>query len=96
MLSTTQGEKRKHERTPAPMVGLFQVYKYARLGTGPCFGASLLRDISQGGVSINMDRAIPVGELVKLENRTVCYTARVRSCTRTDLGYKMGLQFIRR
>ena len=56
-------------------------------------GRTVLEDLSQGGVGIKMDHAIPIGQKVYLQNRYISCAGKVCYCARGELGYKIGLQF---
>lgn len=83
---------RRFERKPPPQVGLLDV-SYERSGRRQKIAASILLDISLGGVGIQLDRRVHAGEILHLSNRFVNYTARVCHCTANKSGYKVGLEF---
>lgn len=83
---------RRYERKPAPEVGLVEVF-CERSGRKQKIAASILLDISRGGVGIQVDRRVHIGEVLHLSNRFITYTARVCHCTPNKTGYKVGLEF---
>jgi hypothetical protein len=90
--SATRGQ-RKEERERAPGVGLVDVFVEVfrdKVRLGP----SLLEDSSLSGLSIRMDRAIPVGKVLYLRNRYVSYTAQVRNCRAKGAGFRIGLELL--
>jgi hypothetical protein len=96
MLFAKTSEKpgnRKYKRTPAPEVGLVDVFKFASAGGKRRIGPSLLENTSEGGLAIRMDFPIPVGTELYLTNRFVNYTATVRHCAPVEVGYRLGLEF---
>lgn len=91
--ASDQDGKRRHKRTPAPVVGLVDVFRFASAGGKRRVGPSLLEDTSEGGLGIRMDFPIPVGTVLYLTNRFVTYTAVVRYCAPVEVGYRLGLEF---
>jgi hypothetical protein len=41
-----------------------------------------------------MDNRVPIGEKLYLQNRFISCAGQVCYCARTELGYKIGLQFL--
>ena len=97
MSSSGSREQRKYERSPAPAVGLVDVFIDDEKSTSRHkvrLGPSLLEDISQGGLAIQMDRAVGVGRVLYLSNRYVSYVARVCHCRPVGAGFRLGLEFV--
>ena len=85
-------DKRRYQRRPAPGVGLVNVYA---LGPGrrKFLCCSLLQDISEGGVGIRTDVALPKGTALQLDNRCIEYNVRVTRCSAAGGGFLIGLEF---
>jgi hypothetical protein len=91
--TSEQPKSRKYKRTPAPEVGLVDVFKFASAGGKRRIGPSLLEDMSENGFAIRMDFPVPVGTVLYLTNRFITYTATVRHCAPVEVGYRLGLEF---
>jgi PilZ domain len=86
-------DKGKRERTPAPAIGLLDVFSVN--GDRKKFiGPSLLIDVSQGGLAIQLDDPVLPGEKLLLKNRMVSYVVKVCHCEQWQSGYKIGVQFL--
>lgn len=88
-------ERRNNSRNAAPNLGLVSVYVRSSLnGQRKDLGSSIMRDISGGGIAIQMDKPIAVGQKVYLENHYVRHVAQVRHCLALEAGFRVGLRIL--
>jgi hypothetical protein len=85
---------RKYQRQPAPALGIVHVFKVGRNGGRRLIGPSFLEDVSPGGLAIQMDEPIMIGETLCLRNRSLSYAGEVCHCSPRNGGFKIGLKLL--
>jgi len=87
-------DKRRHQRRPAPDVGIVNVYRMIE-GKRVFLCSSLLHDISESGVGIRTDEELTTGSELRLKNRAVEYDVKVMRCQAEADGFFIGLEFVK-
>jgi hypothetical protein len=54
----------------------------------------LLEDISTSGACLQLDKAAPLGAVIRWKSRESEFTGRVRYCLYREIGYFVGVEFI--
>jgi len=83
-------EKRRGDRLLC--AGLVQV-KWADTSGGDCTAFANLDDLSPGGVSLQLDRQLPVGARVEFTHSGQMVSGDVRHCTHVEIGWIAGIRF---
>jgi hypothetical protein len=87
--SALQSEQRKHRRIPANL----GVRVYWQAGPGSlCDALSIVKDVSDGGFGILLQRKLPLGELISLETTEGSLQCVVRHTRVTPRGCLIGVE----